>query len=189
MSGPAPRPVPPAFAILLGIARLARGRADGLAMFGSSAGHFSASLAPFIALPLVGGVLMFAAEPGWGPVGDLLASWCAVLAPLVLSWELARLWGRQEQWLRYATAFNWCVWALPMAWMALLVTFSIAGLDETVAQTAMQGALGFYALWLHWFIARHGLSLSRLRAVALVLVVNVITGLLVLGPSLLAEVI
>lgn len=182
--------VPPAFAILVGILRLARGRADGMAMFGSSVSHFTASLAPFIALPLVGGLLMFVAEPGWGPVGDLLASWCAVLAPLVLSWELARLWGRQDQWLRYATAFNWCVWALPVAWMVLLVIFSIAaqlGLDVGVAQTAMQGALGFYALWLHWFIARHGLGLGGARAALLVLVVNVVTGIVVLGPSVLAE--
>ena len=191
-SGGAPRPgsVPPAFAILIGILRLARGRADGLAMFGNSVSHFSASLAPFIALPLAGGLLMFMAEPGWGPVGDLLASWCAVLAPLVLSWELARLWGRQDHWLRYATAFNWCVWALPVAWMVLLITFSIAaqlGLDEAVAQTALQGSLGFYALWLHWFIARHGLELSRARAALLVLVVNVGTGVLVLGPTLLAQ--
>ncbi len=46
--------------------------------------------------------------------------------------------------------------------------------------------LGGYALWLHWFLARHGLALSRFRAALLVVVVNLGTALLVLAPRLLA---
>jgi hypothetical protein len=52
------------------------------------------------------------------------------------------------------------------------------------------GALWFglvgYALWLHWFVARHGLGLSGLRAVVMVLGVNFATVALVLGPRVLA---
>jgi hypothetical protein len=43
-----------------------------------------------------------------------------------------------------------------------------------------------YGLWLHWFLARHGLGLSRLRAAVMVFGVNIVTVLIVLGPRLLA---
>ena len=43
-----------------------------------------------------------------------------------------------------------------------------------------------YGLWLHWFLARHGLGLSGLRAVVMVLGVNLATVALVLGPRMLA---
>jgi len=43
-----------------------------------------------------------------------------------------------------------------------------------------------YALWLHWFLARHGLGLSRLRALLLVFAVNLTTAVLVVGPRMIA---
>jgi hypothetical protein len=46
--------------------------------------------------------------------------------------------------------------------------------------------LGGYGLWLHWFLARHGLQVSGPRAALLVAVVNLGTVLLVIGPRLLA---
>jgi hypothetical protein len=45
--------------------------------------------------------------------------------------------------------------------------------------------LGGYALWLHWFLARHGLALSGRRAALLVLGVNLGTALMVFGPRFL----
>ena len=43
--------------VLIGILRIARGRADGIACFGSSPQAFLSSLAPLLAFPLVGAVL------------------------------------------------------------------------------------------------------------------------------------
>ncbi|HVB66477.1 MAG TPA: hypothetical protein VNE67_01310, partial [Acetobacteraceae bacterium] len=102
---------------------------------------------------------------------------------------LAKLWRRQALWLRYATALNWSQWVIPvLASVLLLVGYPLlaAALSDRLALGLVGIAIGGYALWLHWFIARHGLSLSRLRAVVLVVVVNVVTGVLVLGPRLLA---
>ena len=42
-----------------------------------------------------------------------------------------------------------------------------------------------YGLWLHWFIARHGLGLSRFRAAVLVLGINLATVAIVIGPRFL----
>ena len=122
-------------------------------------------------------------------LADLLATLCALLAPPVLSFELARLWGRQNAWLRFATAFNWCQWVIPVIGTLLLVvlgTLAALGLPRTVASAALVLGLVSYGLWLHWFLARHGLGLSRVRAALLVLGVNFGTVLLVLGPRLLA---
>jgi hypothetical protein len=122
-------------------------------------------------------------------ITDLLATVAVLLAPPVLSYELARLWGRQAYWLRFATAFNWCQWLLPMLASVLLMGLGLllrTGLSEQTATGALVLALGGYALWLHWFLARHGLALSPFRAAILVVVVNLGTALLVLAPRLLA---
>ena len=126
---------------------------------------------------------------GTPAIADLLATIAVLLAPPVLSFELARLWGRQARWLRFATAFNWCQWLLPMLASVLLLvlgTLLRAGLPDNAVTGALVLGLGGYALWLHWFLARHGLALSRLRAALLVVVVNFGTALLVLVPRLLA---
>lgn len=175
--------------ILLGILRVACGRADGLGRFGATRQAFLASLAPLIAFPLVGGALLLLGGAGRAGAAQLLATLCALLAPPVLSFEVARLWGRQPVWLRFATALNWCQWAIPVVAvlsLAILQPLLAAFLSERGAVAATLGAVGCYALWLHWFVARHGLGLSRLRAAALVLLVNLGTGLLVLGPAFLA---
>ena len=90
-----------------------------LLQFGATREAFLASLAPLIAFPLVGGVLMLLGGGGLAALSDLLATLCALLAPPVLSFEVARLWGRQDAWLRFATAFNWCQWAIPVAAAAI----------------------------------------------------------------------
>ena len=169
--------------------RVARGHADGIAQFAGTSQGFLASLAPLIAFPLVGTALMLMDGDGAPAITDLLATMAVLLAPPVLSFELARLWGRQALWLRFATAFNWCQWLLPMLAGALLLvlgTLLHAGLSDNAATGALVLGLGGYALWLHWFLARHGLALSRVRAALLVLGVNFGTALLVLAPRLLA---
>ncbi len=177
--------------ILLGIMRVAFGRPDGLARFGDTRQAFLASLAPLVAFPLVGGALMMVQGAGRAGAAQFLATLCALLAPPVLSFEVARLWGRGATWLRFATALNWCQWAI---FAVLAVALSVAPplligpLSDRAALAATLGGIGCYALWLHWFVARHGLGVSRLRGVALVLLVNIGTAVLVLGPALLAAV-
>lgn len=175
--------------VLRGMVRVARGHADGIAQFAGTSQGFLASLAPLIAFPLVGTALMLMDGDGAPAITDLLATMAVLLAPPVLSFELARLWGRQALWLRFATAFNWCQWLLPMLAGALLLVLGKllhAGLSDNAATGALVLGLGGYALWLHWFLARHGLALSRVRAAVLVLGVNFGTALLVLAPRLLA---
>ena len=182
--------------IVLGMLLLARGKAEGLDQFGYTVQAFLSSLAPLIAVPVVGYLLLAVrgGEPAraggeLGALAELLGTICALLAPAVLSFELAKLWRRQGLWLRYATALNWSQWVIPLlASVLLLVSYPLlaAVLSDRLALGLVGIAIGGYALWLHWFIARHGLALSRLRAVVLVVVVNIVTGVLVLGPRLLA---
>lgn len=174
--------------ILLGVVRLATGRADGLAQFGSTSQAFLTSLAPLIAFPLVGTALLIANGGGLPALSDLLATLCALLAPPVLSWWLARLWRREALWLRFATAFNWCQWAIPVMASILLVVLGLlmaVGLPNHVAGIVAVLGLVSYGLWLHWFLARRGLGLSIARAVVFVLCVNLATAALVVGPRVL----
>ncbi len=180
------RPAPGS--IVLGVVRLARGRADGIRQFGSTREAFLASLAPLIAFPLVGGILMLLGGGGLEALLDLLATLCALLAPPVLSFEVARLWGKEAAWLRFATAFNWCQWIIPVVLSLLLLiggTLAAFGLPRSVARMIIVLGLICYGLWLHWFLARHGLGLSRARAAVMVLGVNLATVLIVLGPRML----
>ena len=106
----------------------------------------------------------------------------------MLSYEPARWWKRTDQWLRFATALNWCQWAIPvLASVLLIVAYPmLAGaMSAQFAGGVVIAVLACYALWLHWFLARHALMISAIRAVLLVVVVNLGTLLLVLGPSML----
>ncbi len=174
--------------VVLGIMLLARGRKAGLLLFGATREAFLASLAPLIAFPLVGGALMVLGGGGLEAFTDLLATLCALLAPPVLSFEVARFWGRQDAWLRFATAFNWCQWVIPVAFSILLLLFgmlSAVGLPSNAARAGVLAGLVGYGLWLHCFIARHGLSVSWPRAGAMVIGVNLVTVLLVVVPRVL----
>jgi hypothetical protein len=178
----------PAASIVVGVMRLARGRADGFSQFGGTRESFLASLAPLIAFPLVGGVLMLMGGGGITALSDLLATVCALVAPPVLSFELARLWHRDAAWLRFATAFNWCQWAIPVLGCMLLLALGMlvaVGLPRSAARGLALPGLVSYGLWLHWFIARHGLGLSRFRAAVLVLGINLATAAIVVGPRFL----
>lgn len=180
----------PRQSILRGIARIARGRADGVGCFAGTPQAFMASLAPLLAFPLVGaGMALFTEGPRRALTG-LAVALCALLTPAVISYELARFWKRAEAWLRFATAFNWCEWILPFVACLVMVPLSIAinaGMREAVASSALVACLVTYGLWLHWFLARKALGLSGRRAALLVLLVNLGTAVAVVGPHLLAS--
>jgi hypothetical protein len=180
----------PRKSILVGILQLARGRPDGLAYFGSGTQTFLSSLAPLIAFAFVGAALGAFTEGPQRALTDLMMTLCALLTPAVVSHELARIWKRADEWLRFATAFNWCQWILPVLACLIMVPLSAAislGLTEDVVSPLLLGCLGVYGLWLHWFLARNALALSRFRAVVLVFLVNLGTAAVVLGPRLLVH--
>jgi hypothetical protein len=180
----------PRKSILVGIFRIARGRADGVFCFGSNPQAFLSSLAPLVAFPLVGAVLALFSEGPRRALTGLAMTLCALLTPAVVSYELARIWKRTEVWARFATAFNWCEWILPVLACLVMVPLSAAvgaGLSESAASLVLVGCLGVYGLWLHWFLARKALGLSGLRAVLLVFLVNLGTALVVMGPRLLVS--
>jgi len=188
MSGTVPPAPSRAKNILFGIIRVATGRADGIAQFGDTREAFLASLAPLLAFPLVGTLLMLAQGEGLAALSDLLATFCALLAPAVLSYEAARLWGRAAAWTRFAVAFNWCQWAIPVLAVLLAVLAGVLlalGVPSEAGVVLVVGGLGGYGLWLHWFLARNGLGLSASRAALLVVGVNLVTIVLVLTPRLL----
>ena len=176
---------------LIGAALLARGRAEGMARFGSTPQAFLASLAPMIALPLVGCIILLLSGNGLLGVSALLVTVVAQLAPPVLSHALAAQWGRADLWLRYATAFNWCQWAIPVVALALMVVLQAGlsfGLGENAAVRLLGVGLAAYGLWLHWLLARHGLALPGGRAAALVALVNIGTIALLLVPGVVMRV-
>jgi hypothetical protein len=176
--------------ILKGMLLIARGQARGLNCFRDTPRAFLHSLLPGVGL-LVGAVLEGLAEgTGREAITQVPATLCVLLAPAVLSWELARYWGREAFWNRYIVAFNWCQCLLPLIGFLLLIVLGMtreAGLTGQGGLRIMILLLAGYALWMNWFLARHGLALSPWRAAGLVAAVNLGAIAIVLGPSLLAE--
>ncbi|MBV9783587.1 MAG: hypothetical protein JO264_07175 [Acidisphaera sp.] len=187
---PRPPTRPAVRGVLLGILRLARFDAGGLAQFGDTRAAFLGSLAPWIAFPLVGCTLMLLDGEGLHALADFFAILCALLVPAVLSHALAVAWDREADWLRYATAFNWTQWAVPIIAAALLlVLLALVRLGMPNGVAALLDVVGLvgYGLGLHWFVARHGLRLSVLRAGVLAVGINLGTAALLVGlPRLLA---
>ena len=173
--------------IWLGVSRLARFHADGLEQFGHTPPAFVNSLAPLVAFPLVSAAVVLLGGAGQEALTNVLMSLIALLAPAVISYYFAVAWQRESLWLRYAIAFNWCEAAVTVLAVFLLVVPGASRVADHMAWTAALSAvvilLGYW-LVLHWFMVRHGLRVSSLRAVLLVIVVNIGTGLLVKGPWL-----
>lgn len=171
-----------------GVWLVARGRAAGMARFGGTIQSFLSSLAPLLAFPIAGALILLLRD-GPLPAFDLLAvTLVAQLAPPVLSHFIAVRWGRGPEWLHYATAYNWCYWAIPIVAVLLMLVLGTAmraGMDPEAAVQTFFIAVAAYSLWLHWFLARHGLALSRWRSALLVLLVNGGTLILAVGPRLL----
>jgi hypothetical protein len=175
-------------AVMLGIGLIARGRAEGLTHFGNSAQAFLASLAPLVAFPLVGGMLLALNGEIHAGIVSFLETLAVLLAQPVISELVAAWWGRGDQWLRYATAFNWCQWLIPVLGSLLIVVIGLLitmGMPSSWGMPVLLAGVGGYGLWLQWFLAQHGLALGRVRAGVLVLLVNLGTAALLVVPRLL----
>jgi len=175
--------------ILHGICLLAIGRVRGLEKFGSGRRDFLLSLYMLMCVPafaLVATIGRYGLAPALG-IALLLV--CALLAPPVISYALARAWGRDMLWPRFATAFNWSraglvgVFAIMLVVTAFLIQM---GFPREAAGQLLFSAMSVYSLWLEWFIARHGLRIGAGRAVAAVLAINGATFLLLAVPSFIA---
>ena len=180
----------PRKSILVGIMRIARGRADGIDCFGSSPQAFLSSLAPLIAFPLVGAVLGLFSDGPRSALTGLAMTVCALLTPAVVSYELARLWQRSDAWLRFATAFNWCEWILPVLACLIMLPLAVAisaGMEEATASLVLLGCLGLTGCGCTGSWPARRWRLSGFRAVMLVVVVNLGTAVVVLGPRLLVN--
>jgi hypothetical protein len=176
--------------ILKGMALMARGQARGLNCFRDTPQAFLHSLLPGIGLMLGAVFEGFAEGNGNEAVAEFPATLCVLLAPAVVSYEMARFWGREAFWNRYIVAFNWCQWLLPMLGLVGLIVLGLArgaGLSGDGGIRVMIVLLAVYALWMNWFIARHGLALTGWRAAGLVAVVNLATIVIVLVPTFLAK--
>lgn len=153
--------------ILRGMVKLALGNPKGFEEFGATPAAFTASLAPLIAFPVVGALVMAITSDWKMALLGLLSRLCSVLILPVLIYEFARLFGRQSQWLRTATAMNWCVWLLiPAMFGAIFLGGSVAVMGAP-AQLAEYGTLmlaGIYLLWNQWYIFKAGLKVNGWRA-------------------------
>lgn len=171
--------------ILQGLLMLARGNAKGIEEFSGTLEAFSASLAPLIAFPLVGAFIT-AVGGDWraGLVG-LMSRLCAVLTLPVLTFEFSRLFGRQDGWLRTATALNWCFWlVLPLLFLAALLGSIIVqfGLPMNQVEIGIVGLIGLYLLWNRWFVFKSGLQITGWRAFLMLAASLVLTLLYALVP-------
>jgi hypothetical protein len=172
---------------MVGIVRLALLRADGIGQFAGTRQSFLNSLAPLLAFPLVGALLGILSGVGAGAVSALLAVLVAVLTPPVISHLLARVWDREVEWLRYATAFNWLRLAMMAAFLISLPAMAIlaaSGVGEEGAMTTGLLGVALYNLLLDWFLARVGLRLNGWRAALLVMAVQAGVALLIFAPAL-----
>ena len=173
--------------ILRGMGQLVRLRGAGIEQFPATRQAFLNSLAPWLALPLVGGVLLLIDGQPRAAIGNVLFAAVALLAPAVVSNALARWWGREARWLRYAIAFNWCQWVITAGGLAALVLAEIAlagGLPRNVVLIVV--GLGFigYAMTVQVTLASVGLAVTKLRAAGFVVLVNLAALLLVLLAQL-----
>ena len=173
---------------VLGVVRTAVGRTDGLAQFGNTVPSFLNSLAPLLAFPLAGAVIEAYRQDWVSAVSLLLLTVVAQLAPPVLSQLVAARWKIEDRWLHYATAYNWCYWAVPLAGALFTVAFALAvgaGLPSNLAAQGVLLCLGVYGFWLNWFVARQALGLGGGKAALFVVLVNAGTAVLVIGPAFL----
>lgn len=173
--GAPPRPMPgSAGGIFRGMMLLGRGRRDGMSCFGTTPDAVLAALAPRVALWLVGGVLTLAQAPTMLSAAKIAFSLCLVLTPVVLTHQLARLWGREALWPRYMAAALWCDWLVLFVMLAavgVVAGLMPAGVSMMHSALLLNGVIFAYNLWLTWFVARVGLALGAWRALLVVLAI------------------
>lgn len=90
----------------------------------------------------------------------------AWLGYAVLSYQLASVMGRAEDWLRFVVLWNWCN-LVQYLLIAFGLAFHLVGAPPIIGQTAWVVAMG-WSLWLQWSATRIGLNLRGGRAALMV---------------------
>jgi hypothetical protein len=162
--------------ILRGVVRLAMFRADGFEEFTPTPQSLLNALAPLLAFPLVTAVAQAMHGNVVAALTAMLGTVVALLTPLLVTQALAQRWGSGALWLRFAVGYCWVQLGFSVAALLLIGILPVFAL------------LVFYGVALHWFLARAGLDLSRGRAALLIVVADMLTGALYLGPQILAAV-
>lgn len=176
---------------LIGIFELAIGRASGFGRFATSTRAFRISLAALMCVPAFMALMVIQRLGLETALTIVLAIFCALLVPPVVTHALARLWQREAWWLRFAIAFNYARIAVVGVYAALLMVAAILlslRLPRELVSGVIQAVMLIYTLWLDWFLLRTGLQISATRAALGVLALNIATFILVFGPLLLAAV-
>ena len=177
--------------VLVGLGKLARFRASGFADFTATTLGFLNSLAPLLAILMVGAGLTLLAGHLRALVVSVLSMVIALAAPAVLSHAVARRWGSEARWLRFIVAHNWCegmitllVWPLAFV-VATAAAPGVPPAAPAVIASMVALSLVIYWIGLSWFLLWRGLGLSKAQAVGALLLVKFGTILLVIGPRLL----
>jgi len=184
-----PRKPRPNGRVALGLLLIGTGRPAGFAQFGANADAFLASLAPLLGFLIVlGGALAWSGHPVTA-VTFFLTALCDLLAPAVIADLFCRLWHRRQHWALYANVLNCAQWLMVAALILLLAAASLtvaAGLSPSDAAMLLVTVFALYAMWFHWFTARHVLHISRGRALLVMLGVVFGTAMLLQVPAALA---
>ncbi len=172
--------------VLRGMLQLALWRSAGIHAFTGTKQAFLNSLAPLLAMPVVGFLLLAVQGKVLDAVSNLLLAVVILLAPIAASHLVAKWWRREGLWLRFAVALNWCQWVITAVAMLLVALTGMAvqaGVPQQIALLGLAlGCLG-YAISLQVFLAHVGLALSRARAIGFVLLFNFAAAVLVLLPA------
>ncbi len=174
--------------VLNGILLLARFNAEGFRLFAATPLGFMNSLAPMLGISVVTGLRPLLAGNWRALAVHVLTSAIALLGPPVLSHVLARAWRREALWMGYVVAFNWCQAVVTLVTVALILVLAVGGgvsrAGDGAGLLAAVAAVLVYWIVLCWFMAWRGLGVSKLKAVLAVIVINMGTGALVMGPPL-----
>lgn len=174
--------------VLNGILLLARFNAEGFRLFTATPLGFMNSLAPMLAISVVAGLRPLLAGNWRALAVHVLTSAIALLGPPVLSHMLARAWKREALWMGYVVAFNWCQAVVTLVTVVLILVLAAGGglsrPGDGAGGLAAVAAVLVYWMVLCWFMAWRGLGVGKLKAVLAVIVINMGTGALVMGPAL-----
>ena len=90
--------------------------------------------------------------------------------------------------MRYVVAFNWCQAVVTLVTVVLILGWTAAGGGPNAI--SLQLLIGIFAVVIYWmvlcwYMAWRGLGVGKLKAVLAVIVINMGTGVLVMGPQLL----
>jgi hypothetical protein len=171
-----------------GVLTCARFDRTGLSYFDESNRGFLISLVPMLGLDALLLLIGLAAGLRRAALVETLSLFCLILGMSVLSFTVARAWGLEARWGRYAVAMNWCMWVMQILCVVLLELMeSVNGTPLAPVLVLLFFAFLLYSIALQFFLTRAGFDLGVGRAIIMMLLVNFGATLLGYWPILLAH--